>query len=138
MEIFSICKLVSLIVITFLYENLFVLHCFVNLIYNQLNLTNELVLNYKSCTWILNVFKLWRLIFPIIFLYYGSSIVNRYVIGTLCVSLMHFRLMFWTDWSQTSPRVMRAGMSGLDPKTIVTGAENGLLFWPNGMTKLLC
>jgi len=58
MEIFSICKLVSLIVITFLYENLFVLHCFVNLIYNQLNLTNELVLNYKSCTWILNVFKL--------------------------------------------------------------------------------
>ncbi|XP_067938207.1 sortilin-related receptor-like [Watersipora subatra] len=42
-------------------------------------------------------------------------------------------LMFWTDWSATNPRVVRATMAGQNITTIVSGTVTGNLHWPNGL-----
>ncbi|ELU15207.1 hypothetical protein CAPTEDRAFT_219450 [Capitella teleta] len=39
--------------------------------------------------------------------------------------------MYWTDWSETNPRVMRAWMTGEHNKTLVQGVTN--IVWPNGL-----
>lgn len=42
------------------------------------------------------------------------------------------RYMFWTDWSSTMPRIVRAWMDGTHIRNIVSGSHN--VYWPNGLS----
>lgn len=41
------------------------------------------------------------------------------------------RYMYWTDWSASHPRIVRAWMDGTHNETIVSGYR---VHWPNGIT----
>ena len=41
------------------------------------------------------------------------------------------RYMYWTDWSASEPRIVRAWMDGSNYQIIVNGS---LVHWPNGIT----
>ena len=40
--------------------------------------------------------------------------------------------MFWTDWSNTNPRVMKSAMSGYNISILINGSAHNLV-WPNGL-----
>lgn len=46
----------------------------------------------------------------------------------------HLGWMYWTDWSNTNPRIMKSAMDGnvSTIQTIVNGTDN--VYWPNGIT----
>lgn len=49
-----------------------------------------------------------------------------------CARLCWCRILFWTDWDASMPRIEAASMSGEGRKTI--HKETGSGGWPNGLT----
>ena len=50
----------------------------------------------------------------------------------LFISFFSSRILFWTDWDASSPRIEAASMSGVGRRTIHRETGNG--GWPNGLT----
>lgn len=49
-----------------------------------------------------------------------------------CACVFRCRILFWTDWDASMPRIEAASMSGEGRKTIHKETGNG--GWPNGLT----
>lgn len=49
----------------------------------------------------------------------------------LCL-LFDLRILFWTDWDATFPRIEAASMSGVGRHIVFKDMESGA--WPNGLT----
>lgn len=61
--------------------------------------------------------------------------MSSYTDFWICCTLLlahHCRILFWTDWDASLPRIEAASMSGEGRKTIHKETGNG--GWPNGLT----
>lgn len=54
------------------------------------------------------------------------------VISTNCFWVSALRILFWTDWDATFPRIEAASMSGGGRHIVFKDMEIGA--WPNGLT----